>query len=154
MQRAAMGRVNANGSFGARLKADKGTGFGAVAVQNLRLQRSDDSHELQPCYRIRCVGLTPDGDTMNSELEAGRNLLERRLRSLAPGQTIGDDADVMAAFSLALREIQHVTEDSAHWRAQGMQDAKRLIDSPRHVHNQRSPTPAMTGGMTELASRT
>jgi hypothetical protein len=65
--------------------------------------------------------------TVNAELEAGRDLLERGLRAFAAGQAVGDDADVMTAVGLSVGNVEDVTKDSADRRAHRVQDTKRLI---------------------------
>ena len=68
-----------------------------------------------------------DGEAMDAELEARRDLRQRRLGAFAAGQAVGDDADMMAAVGLAVGEIEDVTEDAADRRAHRVQDTKRLI---------------------------
>jgi hypothetical protein len=76
---------------------------------------------------------------MNTELEARRDLLQRRLGALAAGKAVGDDADVMAAVGLCVGEIQDVAKDSADRCAHRVQDSKRLVCNNGHVQNRRAP---------------
>ena len=64
---------------------------------------------------------------MNAELEARRDLRQRRLGALAAGEAVGDDADVMAAVDLAVGEIEDVAENAADRGAHRVQDTKRLV---------------------------
>ena len=64
---------------------------------------------------------------MNAELQPRRDLRQRRIGALAAGEAVGDDADEMAAVGLSVGEIENMPEDAADRRANGMQDAKRLI---------------------------
>jgi len=54
---------------------------------------------------------------MNAKLEPGRDFGQCGLGALAPGQAVGDEADVVAAVDLSIGEVQDVTEDSADRRA-------------------------------------
>ena len=72
-----------------------------------------------------------NGEAMNAELEARRDLRQRRLGAFAAGQAVGNDADVVAAVGLAVGEIEDVAEDSADRRAHRVQDTKRLICQSR-----------------------
>jgi hypothetical protein len=64
---------------------------------------------------------------MNAKREPGRDFRQRGLGTLAAGQAVGDNADVVAAVDLAVGEVEDVTEDSADRRANRVQDTKRLI---------------------------
>jgi hypothetical protein len=72
---------------------------------------------------------------MHPELEAGLNLRQGLLGALSAGERIGDNPDMMAAIDLAVGEIKDMAEDSANWRAHGMQDTKRLIRGEAHDHD-------------------
>ena len=91
---------------------------------------------------------------MNAELEARRDLRQRRFGALTAGETVGDDADVVAAVGLAVGEIQDMTEDSADRRAHRVQDTKRLIWNRGHGQNQRSPTRTVSPGLSGVPSGT
>jgi len=121
VQRAAVRRVDADGRPGMRLQANEGTGLGAVAVQDLRLQPADQPPEPRPCHRVGGRGLAPNGEAMNPKLETGRDLRQRRLGALATGQAVGDDADMVAAIHLSVGEVEDVAEDSADRRAHRVQ---------------------------------
>ena len=64
---------------------------------------------------------------MNAELQARRDLPERRFGAFAAGQTVGDDADMMAAIGLSVGEVEDVADDAADRCAHRVQDTKRLI---------------------------
>src|SRR5229473_7598016 len=146
MQRAAMRRIDANGVFRTPLQANEGGGFGAVSMQDVRLQPPDQAQETQPYQNVRRRWLAADGEAMDAKLEAWRDFLKRRLRAFATGQAVGDDADVVAAIGLAVGEVQDVTEDSADRGADRVQDTKRLIGSRGHDQNQHSPTSTVSVG--------
>ena len=76
-------------------------------------------------------GFAVNGEAMNAELEAGRDLRQRRLGAFAAGEAVGDDADMVAAVGLSIGEVQDVTEDAADRRAHRVQDTKRLIWNSR-----------------------
>ena len=109
---------------------------------------------MRPYQNIGGVGFTVDGNTSNAELEARRNLRQRRLGTFAAGQAVGDDADMVAAIGLSIGNVQDVTENSADRRAHRMQDTKRLIYSLWHAQNQRSPTRTVSPGLTAVPSGT
>ena len=71
--------------------------------------------------------LAVNGEAMNAELQARRDLGQRRLGAFAAGQAVGDNADMVAAVGLSVGEVEDVTEDSADRRAHRVQDTKRLI---------------------------
>ena len=73
------------------------------------------------------MGFAVNGDTSNAELEARRNLGQRRLGAFAAGQAVGDDADMVAAIGLSIGKIEDVAEDSANRRAHRVQNTKRLV---------------------------
>ena len=97
--------------------------------------------------------LAANGEAMDAEFEARRDLRQRRLGAFAAGEAVGDDADVMAAIGLAVGEVEDVTEDSADRRAHRVQDAKRLIWNRGHDQNQRSPTRTVSPGPSGGAER-
>ena len=65
--------------------------------------------------------------TANPELETGGDLGQRCLRTRATGETVSDNADVVAAIGLSIGEIEDVAEDSADRRAHRVQNTKRLV---------------------------
>ena len=73
------------------------------------------------------MGLAVNSETPNAQLEARGDLLKRGLSTFAAGETVGDNADVVAALGLSVGEIQDVTEDTTDRGANRVQDAKRLI---------------------------
>ena len=145
-QRAAVRRIDANGVFRTPLQANERGGFGAVSMQDVRLQPPDQAHETQPYQNVRGKRFVADGEAMDTKLKAWRDFLKRRLRAFATGQAVGDDADVVAAIGLAVGEVQDVTEDSTDRCADRVQDTKRLIGSRGHDQNQRSPTSTVSSG--------
>jgi hypothetical protein len=127
MQRAAMGGIDADGAFRTASQANESTGFGTVPMQDVRSQPPDQIFEMRPYQNICRVWLAVNGKTPNAELEAGRDLRQRRLGAFTAGQAIGDNADMVAAIGLTIGNVQDVTEDSADRRAHCVQDTKRLI---------------------------
>src|SRR3984957_5312203 len=123
-------------------------------MQDLRLQPPDQAHEMRPYQDVRGKGLAVNGETVDAELEAGRDLLQRRLGALAAGQAVGDDDDMVAAVGLSVGEVQDVTKDSADRRAHRVQDTKRLIRRHRHDQNHRSPTSTVSPGLIGVPSGT
>jgi len=109
---------------------------------------------MRPHQNIGGVGFAVDGKTPNAELEPGRNLRQRRLGAFAAGQAVGDNADMVAAVSLSIGNVQDVTENSADRRAHRVQDTKRLIDILGHDQNQRSATRTVSPGLTAVPSGT
>ena len=71
--------------------------------------------------------LAANGEAMDAELQARRDLGQCGGGAFAAGQAIGDQADVMAALGLAVGEVEDMAEDSANRRAHRVQDTKRLI---------------------------
>jgi hypothetical protein len=122
-----MGRIDANGLFRTGLQANENARFGAVSVQDVRFQPADQTQEMGPYQNIGGKWLSPNGQSMNAEFEPGRDARQRRFRPFAAGKAIGDNADMVAPVGLAVGEVQDVTEDSADWRANSVQDTKRLI---------------------------
>src|SRR5882672_9051561 len=106
--------VDANGTLGAPLQADEGAGFGAVAVQDVRLQPPDQAHEMRPYQNVRGERFAANGEPVNAQLETGRDLRQRRLGALAAGEAVGDDADKMAAVGLSVGEVEDFTGYGAH----------------------------------------
>ncbi len=68
-----------------------------------------------------------DGQAINAKLHARRNLGQRRTGAFPAGETVGDQADLVAALCLAIGEIENVSDDSANRRAHGVQDTERLV---------------------------
>ena len=146
MQRAAMRRIDANAAFRTPLQANEGGRFGAVSMQDVRLQPSDQAHETQPCQNVRGKWSAADGEAMDTKLEAWRDFLKRCLGAFATGQAISNNTDEVAARGLAVGEVQDVTEDSTDRRPHRVQDTKRLIGSRGHDQNQHSPTSTVSVG--------
>ena len=109
-----------------------------MAVQDVRIQSSDQADEMHPCQNIRRRELARDGETMNPEFETWGYLLERCVGAFPASQTIRDNPNVMAAIGLAIGKVHDVAEGSTYRRAQSVQDTQRLICTRRHVQNQRS----------------
>ena len=149
-----MRRVDANGVLRAGFQADEGAGLGAVAVQHIRLQPPDQAHEMRPDQHVGGKRFAANGEAMNAELQARRDLRQRRLGAFAAGQAVGDDADMMAAIGLSVGEIEDVAEDAADRRAHRVQDTKRLIFNQGHDQNQRSPTRTVSPGLSAVPSGT
>jgi hypothetical protein len=93
-------------------------------------------HETRPHQDVGRARIAANGETVNAKLETGRDLRQRRVGALAAGEAVGDNANVMAAASLSVGEIQDVTEDPADRRAHRVQDTKRLICNRGHDQNQ------------------
>src|ERR1700733_14917471 len=123
-------------------------------MQHVRLQPRDQIFEMRPYPEIGGVWFAVDGKTPNAKLEAGRNLRQRRVGAFAPGQAVGDDADMVTAIGLSIGYVQDVTENSADRRAHRGQDTKRLICILRHDQNQRSPTRTVSPGLMGVPSGT
>jgi hypothetical protein len=89
--------------------------------------------------------------TVNSELHAWGDLIERRIGAFATRQAIRDHAYVMAAVGLAICKVQDVAESSTYRRAQCVQDAERLrthgncLNSIRDFHRYQSTTAPANG---------
>ena len=147
-----MRRVDANPALRTPSQSHEGAGLGAVAMQHVRLEFSDQEHEACPDQKVRRMGLAVNRDAADAELEAGGDLLQRRLGAFAAGQAVGDDADMVTALCLSIGEIEDMPEDAADRRAHRVQDTKRLVwrlRRHRHDQNQRSPRVRMTTGATE-----
>ena len=65
---------------------------------------------------------------VNAEAKPGCDFGQCRIGALAAGQAVGNDADMVAAVGLAIGDVEDVADDSTYRRANGMQDAKRLVD--------------------------
>jgi hypothetical protein len=123
-------------------------------MQDVRSQPPDQIFEMRPYQNIGGVGLAVNGKTPNAELEAGRDLGQRRLGAFAAGEAVRDDADMVAAIGLTIGNVEDVTEDSADRRANRVQDTKRLIWFVGHRQNQRSLTRTVSPGLNEVPSGT
>jgi hypothetical protein len=89
---------------------------------------------------------------VNAKLETGRDLRQRRLGAFAAGEAVGDNADLVATVCLSVGEIQDVTDDSADRSVHRVQDTKRLIWNRGHDQSQRSPTSAVSPGLSAVRS--
>ena len=76
---------------------------------------------------------------MDAELEARGDFRQRLLGAFAPGEAVGDDADMVAAIGLAVGDIEDVTKNAADGRASRVQDTERLTVNERHDRNPRRP---------------
>ena len=137
-----MRRVDANGAGRAALQADEGAGLGAVAVQHVRLQLADQPGKMRPHHHVDRHRLAPDREAVHAELEARRDRGKGCFRTLAPGQAVGDDPDMMAAIRLAVGEVEDMAKNPADRGAGGVQDTKRLIGAG-HDQNRRRRTIAV-----------
>jgi hypothetical protein len=129
MQEAAMRRIDANRALRTPRQANEGGGFGAVSMQDVRLQPQSQAREAKPCQKVRRRWSAADGKAMDAKLQARRDFVKRRLGAFTTGQAI---ADVVAAIGLALGKIQDVTEDSPERCTYRVQDTKRLIGNRGH----------------------
>ena len=154
MQRTAVRRVDPDRAPGAGLQTDKGAGLGAVAVQDIRFQPPDQALEAGPYQRIGRHQLAANGNAVNAELQARRDLRQRLVGAFAAGEAVGDNADVMAAVGLAVGEIEDVADDAADGGARRVQDTERLAFHHRHDQNQRSPTSTVSPGLREVPGGT
>ena len=73
------------------------------------------------------MGFAVNRDASHAKLEARRDLGQRCLRACAAGQTVGDNADMVAAVGLSIGQIQDVSEDPADRRAYCVQNSKRPV---------------------------
>src|SRR5665213_1767027 len=149
-----MRRVDANGFLRTGLQANESAGFGAVSMQDVRLQPADQPHETGPHQDVGGKRFTANGEAMNAKFEPGRDRGQRRFSPFAAGKAVGDEADMVAAVGLAVGQVQDMTEDSANRRANRVEDAKRLIGNGRHGQNQRSPTRTVSPGLSGVPSGT
>ena len=95
-----MRRIDANRAIRTPRQANEGGGFGAVSMQDVRLQPQSQAREANPCQKVHRRWSAADGKAMDAKLQAWRDFVERRLGAFATGQTVGDDADVVAAIGL------------------------------------------------------
>ncbi len=95
-----------------------------------------------------------NGRAVNAKLEPGRDLRQRRIGTLAAGEAVGDDADMVATLGLSVGEVEDVADDSADRCAHRVQDTKRLIGNIGHVQNQRSPTRTVSPGLSGVPGGT
>ena len=109
---------------------------------------------MHPRQEVRRKRFTVNGETIHPKLQAWRDLRQRRGGTLAAGQAVGDDADLVAAVDLAIGEVQDMTENGADRRAHRVQDTKRLIWNHGHDQNQRSPTSTVSPGLMAVPSGT
>jgi hypothetical protein len=94
-----------------------------------------------------------DRHAVHAERKARRDLGKRSRGALAAGQAVGDDSNLVAAIHLAVREVDDVAKNTAHGRANSMQDFERLFRR-RHAQYQFPPTMAAAAppGRTGAAS--
>ena len=130
------------------MQSQEGAGLGAVAMQDVRLQFADHAPETRPHQEVGRERLAANGDAVNAKLEARGDFGERLLGAFAAGEAVGDDADVMAAFGLAVGQIEDMAKDPANRGARGVQDTKRLAFDNRHDQSQHSMRPARAGAAT------
>ena len=71
--------------------------------------------------------LTVNRNASNAEFETGRDLRQRCLGTGATGETVCDNADMVAAIGLSIGKIQDVTENSANRGTHRVQNTKRLV---------------------------
>ncbi len=138
---------------GRGLETHEGAGLGAVAMQHVRLQLPDEALKARPHLKIRRVRFTANGQSMNAELEARRDLRQRLLGAFAAGQAVGDDADMVATVGLAVGEIEDMAKDAADGRARRVQDTKRPAIDNGHDQNRRprrAPMPPAIAGATTM----
>ena len=116
-----MGRVGADSCR--RCEPGEGSALGAVAVHDVRPGRGDDLGDVAHRGDIAQADLPLHGNAAQPERKARREGVELRI-----GGRIGlrgDDPHLMAPRRLALREIEHMTKQSADRRAQHMKDFQR-----------------------------
>jgi hypothetical protein len=105
-----------------------------MTVQYVRLQPSDQALDAQQRQSIGEPRFAADGEAMNTELEAGRDLHQSLVGTLAAGQRVGDNPDIMAAIGLAVRKVQNVPENSSDRGADCVQNPKLLAGGGRRRH--------------------
>lgn len=132
MQEATMRRIDANRALRTPRQANEGGGFGAVSMQDVRLQPQSQAREAKPCQKVHGRWSAADGKAMDAKLQARRDFVKRRLGAFTTGQAIDDDADVVAAIGVALGKVQDVAEDSPERCTYRVQDTKRLIGNRGH----------------------
>ena len=107
-----------------------------MAVQHVRRQLRDQSHETRVRQQIRRRRLAVDGNAMNAKLEPGREFGQCLVGAIAAGEAVGENADMVATIGLSVGEIEDMTENPADRRAYRMQDTKRLVWLRGHGQNQ------------------
>jgi len=68
-----------------------------------------------------------DGQSPNAKLEARRDIRQRSQSTLTSGQTVRDNADMVALIDLPIGEVDNMSENSTDWRAHGVQNAKGAV---------------------------
>lgn len=119
--------VDADGVVGAPPHADEGAGLGAVAVQDVGLERGDQAPHAEPHQEIVRRRFAADRYPMHAELQPWREFGQRLVGAFAAGEAVSEDPDMMAAIDLAVGDVEDVTEDAADRGAHGVQDSKRLV---------------------------
>ncbi len=127
MQHAAMRRVDTHDVLADRGEADQRTRFGAVAVQDGGIERANQMGEFGNGEHIRRVRRPSHRHPVHAQRHFRRDGFQRRGGAVAAGQAVGDDADLMAAVGLSRRQIEDVADDAADRRADGVENAKRLV---------------------------
>lgn len=127
MQRAAMRGVDADGVVGSPPHADESAGLGAVAMHDVGLERGDQAPQAEPDQHIVGRRFAADRHPVHAELQPRCELGKGLVGALTAGETVGEDADMMATIDLAVGDVEDVAEDAADRSAHGVQDAKRLV---------------------------
>ncbi|GCC49698.1 hypothetical protein chiPu_0033958, partial [Chiloscyllium punctatum] len=98
-----------------------------MAVHHVGFQLADQAGDMCPDHQIGKARLAAYRDPVDAELEARLDLGKHCVGTRATGQAVGDDADVMAAFDLAIGNVEDVTDDAADRGTDDVQDAQRLV---------------------------
>src|SRR5437763_17099102 len=105
MQRATVRRIGVNDAFRMGFYAEKDAQLRAMAVQHIRIQRSDQAQEMHPRQNIRGRWMARHGHTPNPEFETRSDVFERRVGAFPASQTLRGTANVSATTGVAIGRL-------------------------------------------------
>src|SRR4051794_25574161 len=123
-------------------------------MQHIRLELPHQAPEMKPGQEVGGMRLPANRNTKRTKRQLWCDLRQCGIRTLATGEAVSENADMMAAIGLPPGEIKDVAKNSADRRAHGMQNPKRSVSGCAHHQNQRSPTTMVSPGLSGVPSGT
>ncbi len=102
-----------------------GAALGAVAVQDIGIERTDFLHQPQGGREVRRRQLPAHRRTFEAEGKEGRHFGDDLFRERRANRGVADDADRVAGAGLSLGEVADVAKQAADWRAEAVYDLQR-----------------------------
>jgi hypothetical protein len=101
-----------------------GAAFRAVAVHNVGADLRDSAHDMPEHGDIAWPYVAAHGKAADAECKRWREFSQNIVSARTAGITVGDQPNAVSACDLFPRQIEHMAEQAADWRAKDVQNVQ------------------------------